>query len=174
VAGGPIADSPNPVAHVVDRREVADQVERLVDEPHPVATEAVAPGFRHRRDLLVGHADRPRRGQVERGEQVQQGALARPGRADDERARPGHLGPGIDATVSLILANLGQSAEALAEYRAARAIHQQLADDEPAVTHYRRTLAWNHHVIGNLLARAGRPTAAMERCCATMAFRDAD
>ena len=73
--------------HVVDRREIADQVEGLVDEPDLVAAVVVLLGLGHRGDVPALDPDRARGRAVERTDQVQQRALARARRADDEGAR---------------------------------------------------------------------------------------
>ena len=73
--------------HVAERREIADQVEGLVDEPDPLAPVGVLLGLGHRGDVPAVDPDRARGRAVEGTEQVQQRALARARRADDERAR---------------------------------------------------------------------------------------
>ena len=70
------------------RREVADQVERLEDEPDLVAAVVVLLGLGHRGEVPAVDADRPRVGRSSAAEQVEQRALARARRPDDERARP--------------------------------------------------------------------------------------
>ena len=59
--------------------------------------------------------------------------------------------------LGILLSETGQPAEAEAAYRAALAIRQKLADDNPAVTEFRSRLAASHNNLGVLLRRrAGR------------------
>ncbi len=50
------------------------------------------------------------------------------------------------------LADMGKIAEAEAEFRKALAIQQKLADDNPAVTAFRDSLAISHNNLANLLS----------------------
>ncbi len=53
--------------------------------------------------------------------------------------------------LGLVLSGTGKPAEAEAEYRAALAIFQKLADDNPAVPDFRRRLSHIHYNLGSLL-----------------------
>ena len=66
--------------------------------------------------------------------------------------QPRHLG--------WLLHQTGKTSEAEAEYRKALAIQQKLADDNPAVTDFRSSLAISHNILGNLLAVTGRSSEA--------------
>ena len=57
----------------------------------------------------------------------------------------------------MLLSQTGRPAEAEAEFRAALAIHEKLAAENPAVTDFRSRLANHHNNLGHLLSeRAGR------------------
>ena len=57
---------------------------------------------------------------------------------------------------------VGRKAETDAEYRAALAIQQKLAADNPAVTRFQSRLASSHQKIGWLLSETGKTAEAME------------
>ena len=59
-----------------------------------------------------------------------------------------------------LLSKTGKPAEAEAEYRKALAIWQKLADDNPAVTDFRSSLACSHRNLGDLLSKTGKPAEA--------------
>ena len=66
---------------------------------------------------------------------------------------------GATAT-SATCADPGKPAEAEAEYRKALAIWQKLADDNPAVTEFRKNLAWIINTLGFFLWTTGKPAEA--------------
>jgi tetratricopeptide (TPR) repeat protein len=55
---------------------------------------------------------------------------------------------------------MGKPAEAEAELRNALAIQQKLADDNPAVTKFRNSLAYSHFNLGRVSSGMGKPVAA--------------
>jgi tetratricopeptide (TPR) repeat protein len=57
---------------------------------------------------------------------------------------------------------MGKSAEALQEYHKSLAIHQKLAEANPAVIEFQRGVAWSHSNIGQVLAETGKPIEAMQ------------
>ena len=67
---------------------------------------------------------------------------------------------GVTAASADLLSNTGKPAEAEAEYRKALALWQKLADDDPAVTDFRSSLADSHLNLGNLLSKTGKPAEA--------------
>ena len=75
------------------------------------------------------------------------------------------------STSAILLSNTGKPAEAEAEYRKALALWQKLADDNPAVTEFRSSLAWSHHALGNLLSNTGKPAEAEAEYRKALAIR---
>ncbi len=59
-----------------------------------------------------------------------------------------------------MLQETGKRAHAEAEYRKALAILQKLADDNPAVSRFRRDLANSHNNLGLMLVSTGKPAKA--------------
>ena len=55
---------------------------------------------------------------------------------------------------------VGKPAEAEAEFRRALEIYQKLADDNPAVTKFRKRLAYSHYDLQYLLSDTGKPAEA--------------
>ena len=84
------------VGDVVQHAEPVEQEELLEDEPSWRARRPESCGVGHRRGVLSGDADRPGGGPFQRAHHVQQGALARPGRADDGDQLAG-VDPQVDA-----------------------------------------------------------------------------
>ncbi len=64
-----------------------------------------------------------------------------------------------------LLSRTGKPAEAEAGYRAALAIFQKLADDNPAVMYFRSSLAFSHNSLGTLLNDSGKPAEAVAEYC---------
>ncbi len=85
----------------------------------------------------------------------QEALAAAPGASNDARSDLGFTVHGI----AIILYETGKPAEAEAEYRTALAIHQKLADDNPAVTRFRDSLANSHNELGS----TARPGEAIPR-----------
>jgi tetratricopeptide (TPR) repeat protein/tRNA A-37 threonylcarbamoyl transferase component Bud32 len=65
-------------------------------------------------------------------------------------------------SIGRVLSQTGKPAEALREYQKARAIFQQLADANPAVTDVQSGLAHSRNNIGNLLRKTGKPAEALQ------------
>jgi tetratricopeptide (TPR) repeat protein len=59
-----------------------------------------------------------------------------------------------------LLSNTGKPAEPEAECRKGLAIYQKLAEDNPAVTEFRSSLAWSHNNLGWLLRNTGKSAEA--------------
>ena len=74
-------------------------------------------------------------------------------------------------TLADLLSNTGKPAEAEAEYRKALAIWQKLADDNPAVTGFRSSLADSHFDLGILLSNTGKPAEAEAEYRKALAIR---
>ena len=76
------------------------------------------------------------------------------------RPSPGGTWQPRSTASPMLLAQTGKSSEAEAEYRKALAIQQKLADDNPAVTEFRSSLALSHNNLGILLASTGKSSEA--------------
>jgi serine/threonine-protein kinase len=63
--------------------------------------------------------------------------------------------------IGALLAKTGRSAEALAAYKQAQALREQLADAHPGVTQFQSDLAESYKNIGLLLSSTGKPDEAL-------------
>ena len=88
---------------VLDRGEVADEVEGLEDEADLVAAIGILLGFGHRREVAALDDDLAGGGAVEGAEEVEERTLARSRRADDEGATAA-IDPAREAAEGLDLA----------------------------------------------------------------------
>jgi tetratricopeptide (TPR) repeat protein len=70
-----------------------------------------------------------------------------------------------------LLSQTGKPAEALQSHQKALAVRQKLADANPAVTKFQRSLSQSHNLIGRLLARQERFTEAFPAIDAGLAIR---
>ena len=70
-----------------------------------------------------------------------------------------------------LLHHMGKPAEAEDECRPALAIQQKLADLNPAVTDFRRSLANSHNNLNNVLSHTGKPAEAEAECRAALAIQ---
>ena len=80
----------------------------------------------------------------------------RPGGAGRRPRGRGRIAADLADTINRIgwlLSQTGKLAEAEAEHRKALALYQKLADDNPAVTEFRNSLASSHDTLGILLVR---------------------
>ena len=66
--------------------------------------------------------------------------------------------------LAILLSETARLAESDVEYRAALALRQELADDNPAVVDFRRNVAESHLNLGQLLAKSGKPADAEREC----------
>ena len=81
--GQPAAPVEQAVGDVVEHAEAVEQEELLEDEAEAPGPQARQLLVGHGRGVLSGDADHAARGSLEGAHHVEQGALARPGRADD-------------------------------------------------------------------------------------------
>src|SRR5580658_10375070 len=81
--GGPLAPVEQAVGDVVEHGHAVEQEELLEDEAEAPGTQARELRVGHARGVLPGDAEHAAGGSFEGTHHVQQGALARPGRADD-------------------------------------------------------------------------------------------
>jgi serine/threonine-protein kinase len=77
----------------------------------------------------------------------------------------GHHGIGI------VLFNTGKPAEGLKQLQKARAIRQQVADANPAVTEFQSNLAQSHSNIGPVLRETGKPAEALQELQKALAIQ---
>jgi eukaryotic-like serine/threonine-protein kinase len=76
--------------------------------------------------------------------------------------------------IGVLLMNMDKFAESEAELRAAQAIEQKLADDNAGIIKFRSSLAYNHYLVGALLARSHRPALAEYRAAIAIQQKLAD
>jgi tetratricopeptide (TPR) repeat protein len=79
---------------------------------------------------------------------------------------------GSHNNLGVLLAHLGNRAEAEEQYRQALAIPEKLTADFPTLPAYRRDLARSHNHLGNLLKDLGKRAEAEEQYRQVMAIRD--
>jgi tetratricopeptide (TPR) repeat protein len=90
-------------------------------------------------------------------------------KGEDERSRA--IRAEGEFRVAYLRAKLGQTAEAIAGYRAALAKQQKLAEDFPAVPEYRRNLARAHNNLGAVQADRNQVEQATEQFRKALAVR---
>jgi tetratricopeptide (TPR) repeat protein len=90
------------------------------------------------------------------------------GRSDDERRERAV----VHRNLGDVLKEQGDTAGALAEYRAALAIREELAARDPANVEVQRDLATNHGAIGDVFRAQGRTADALAECRTSLAIRD--
>jgi serine/threonine-protein kinase len=67
------------------------------------------------------------------------------------------------ARVGVLLMNMDKLEDSETELRAAMAIHQKLADDNPGVTKYDNSLGYSHYLLATVLMKMHRPAVAEYR-----------
>jgi serine/threonine-protein kinase len=65
--------------------------------------------------------------------------------------------------IGVLLMNMDKLADSEAELRAAMAIQQKLADDNPGVIKYHSSLAYSHYLVATVLMKTHRPAVAEYR-----------
>ncbi len=170
--GGLLWQTGKPSEAEVEYRAALTLQQKLADD-NPAVT-----NFRFRLALthfnignLRWHSGAP----SESEEAAYEAAASDPSEAGRRQPRRHRLGTHLALSHTNIANRLwqrGKPSEAAAEFRAALAVQQKLADDNPAVSEFRNYLASSHTDRSDMLRRLGRPTEARDALERAIAIRE--